>query len=93
MGRIVPATSPYGETWYEIWDADKRGIISTMYRNLAADLQCGYNPMGATIEREKQEIRDYESAYKSALDSFKTMTDDEVNRWCFFELKKSGAIS
>lgn len=93
MSRIVPSLSAYGETWFDIWDADKKGMISTMYRNMAADLQCGYNPLGNIIKREKQAIRDYETEYENTLDSFKPMNDDQINRWCYFDLKKRGAIS
>lgn len=93
MSRIVPSLSAYGETWFDIWDADKKGIIAVMYSNMASDLNCGYDPMGKSIREQKEMIRDYETAYENALDSFKTMTDEQINRWCYFDLKKRGAIS
>lgn len=78
--------------WFEMWEADIKSMLSTMYRNLVADLECGYDPMGASIARQKEEIADYEKRYHAALDNMVFMTEEQTNKWCFFDLKKRGAI-
>ena len=79
--------------YYEIYCEDSESIINTMFRNLNADLDAGYNPVGDCIRRQQQMIDDRQKEYRDALDLFKTMTDQEINRWCYFELKKKGAIA
>lgn len=78
--------------WFDIWFDDKKSMISTMVKNMAADLEAGYDFFGASIQRQQQEIDTYRAKFDSEMDAFKTMDEKEVNRWCFYDLKKRGAI-
>lgn len=81
------------EDWYEIWCGDKEAMIATMVRNMASDLDAGYNYFGNCIRRQREMIEAYQKDYEDTLESFKTMTDAQILRWCYFDLKKRGAIS
>lgn len=81
------------DDWFDIWFNDKQSILATMVRNMADDLKAGYDYFGACITRQRQEIEDYQKAIDDQLDKFKTMDEQSVERWCFYELKKTGAIS
>ena len=76
--------------WFEIWYEDKKAMIATMYKNMAADLDVGYDPFGASIIRQRNEIAEYQKEIDDALDTFKTMDDTKINKWCFFDLIKRG---
>lgn len=78
--------------WFDMWFEDKKSIISIMYSNMASDLAAGYDYFGKSIQHQKQEIAKYEAEFERQLDKFKSMSDDEVNRWCFYDMKKRGAI-
>lgn len=78
--------------WTSMWINDKKAIIGTMYRNMAADLDCGYNPLGENIRKQRQEIADYEQDYLNTLEIFKSLTEEEINHWCFYDMLKRGAI-
>ena len=78
--------------WFELWNADKQSILETMIRNLHADLEAGYNFRGNCVQRQLNDITSYQLRYNAEMDGFKAMTEDEVNRWCFYDLKKRGAI-
>jgi spermidine/putrescine-binding protein len=78
--------------WFDMWFEDKKSIIATMYSNMGSDLAAGYDYFGKSIQRQKQEIANYEDEFERQLDKFKSMSDDEVNRWCFYDMKKRGAI-
>lgn len=78
--------------WFEMWHADKKAMISTMISNMAADLNAGYDLYGKSITAQKQMIDDYQKAFEDQLDAFKTMGDEQVNRWCFYDMKKRGVI-
>lgn len=78
--------------WFDIWYEDKQCILSTMISNMQADLNAGYNPIGNTIKRELEEIESYRASIDSKLDEFATMDETAVNRWCYYDLKRRGAI-
>lgn len=78
--------------WFDIWFEDKKSIISTMYQNMASDLKVGYDPMGQSIRRQQAMIAEYQKQLEAELDLFKTMEDAAVDRWCFYDMKKRGAI-
>ena len=79
--------------WVELWEADVKSVLATMFRNLADDLTCGYDPCGLSIQRERAEINAYSDWIDKCFETFKTMTQDEQKNWCFWDLKKRGAIS
>lgn len=78
--------------WFEIWFSDAQSVIETMIRNMKADIDAGYDPMGGCIRRQQEEITERQSSFNSQMDAFKNMDDAKVNRWCYYDLKKRGVI-
>lgn len=78
--------------WFELWQDDRECMLSTMIRNMAADLNAGYDYFGRCIINQREEIENYKKETESAFDLFKAMTEEQVNRWCFYDLKKRGVI-
>lgn len=78
--------------WFDIWFEDKKSIISTMLKNMTDDLNAGYDYFGKSIQDQKEQIASYEKKFNEELDMFKTMEDKQVNRWCFYDMKKRGVI-
>lgn len=78
--------------WFEIWFEDMEMIINTMVRNLQADLNAGYNPTGYLISKQRIDIEEKRRYLDLQLERFKGMEDNKVNRWCYYDLKKRGAI-
>ena len=81
------------EDWYVIWCADKESMLDTMVRNMASDLECGYNYFGNCIKRQREMIDAYKAQYGRELDMLANMETHAILRWCYFDLKKRGAIS
>lgn len=80
--------------WFEMWMADKTCMVETMMRNMAADLEAGYNPMGACIRGQQEDIRKYQEQFDKEIDHLKEMTDEKhIERWCYLDLRKRGAIA
>lgn len=78
--------------WFEMWIEDKNSIIATMYKNMVADIEAGYDPMGYCIKKQRAEIEAYQNEFDDQIDKFKEMDDAKVNRWCYYDMKKRGAI-
>ena len=78
--------------WFEIWFAAKQSMVETMRRNLQADLDAGYDPNGHCIRKQVVKLEEYERGLGVQLDLFKSMEDSKVNRWCYYDLLKRGAI-
>ena len=78
--------------WFNIWFEDKKCILSTMRQNMADDIAAGYDPNGHCIRKQRVDIEEYEIKMGLEIDMFKTMEDNAVDRWCFYDLKKRGAI-
>ena len=81
-----------GETFFDLWKADKDSMVVTMTRNLQADLDAGYNPNGRSIRQQVAELAEYQKEYAEQLEMFKTMTDKQVQHWCKYDMIKRGAI-
>lgn len=88
MARITDS-----DNWFEIWFADKEAMLETMVRNMASDLENGYNYFGKCITGQRTDIENYQNKFDAEMDSFKAMNDDQVNRWCFYDMKKRGVIA
>lgn len=80
------------DNWFDIWFDDKKSMIDTMARNMAADLAAGYNYYGNSIQKQIAVIDAYKLQFDREMDAFKTMDEKQVNRWCFYDMKKRGAI-
>lgn len=78
--------------WFEIWIEDRRSMSETMLRNMIADLEAGYNPNGHSIRKQAVDIEEYNMATNRNMDRFKVMEDKDVNRWCYYDLRKRGVI-
>lgn len=79
--------------WFILWEEDKEGILVTMQANLASDLAAGYDPYGRAVMSQRNDIAVYMRGIADAYDLFKTMPEEAINRWCFYDLKKRGAIT
>ena len=79
--------------WFDVWFANRESILNTMIRNMTSDLNAGYDYFGQSITKQKQEIAEYKVQTDKTLDMFKDMDEKAVNHWCFYELKKHGAIA
>lgn len=88
MSRI---TDRKGE-WFEIWFDDKKSILDTMTRNMVSDLAAGYDYFGASITRQQVEIQFYKVNFDYEVEMLKNMEEKDVDRWCYMDLKKRGAI-
>lgn len=80
------------DDWLDVWQEDKENILFTMIKNMTSDLDNGYDYFGKSIVEQRKTIEDYKKDIDSTWDMFKTMEEKEVNRWCFYDLKKRGAI-
>ena len=79
--------------WFEIWFADQESILETMVRNMAADLDSGYNYFGNCISKQRDDIDRHKKAFDQQMLAFADMDDKKMNRWCYFDLRRRGVIS
>lgn len=79
--------------WQEIFVADKESIINIRLINLAADLEAGYNPDGACVRAQREAIEAYRAQFEAELDALALMDNARAERWCYYNLKKRGAIA
>lgn len=80
------------ENWFGIWVEDRKAMQETMVRNMTADLNVGYDYFGTSIVCQRFLIDEYKRQTDAQLDRFKTMREEEINRWCFYDLVQKGAI-
>ena len=81
------------DDWFIVWKEDKESILATMAENLRADLNAGYNYFGKAIQNQQETIKAYKRQFDAEIDSFKSMDEKSVNRWCYYDLIKRGAIA
>lgn len=82
-----------GGQWFSLWLSDKQSIVETMARNMAADIAAGYSYFGNSIQKQKQDLEAYQKEYEDQMMAFSDMTDTQVERWCYFDLLRRGAIT
>lgn len=80
------------DDWFDLWFMDKHNMIEIMIRNMQSDLDAGYSPSSKSIVNQKVAIENYKIRFNQELSNFKAMNDKQVNRWCFYDMKKRGAI-
>lgn len=80
------------DDWFDLWFMDKHNIIETMIKNMQSDLDVGYSHSSKSIVNQKVEIENYKAKFDQELSNFRTMDDKQVNRWCFYDMKRRGAI-
>lgn len=78
--------------WQDMWITDKRSMVETMLRNIAADIAAGYNPVGDCIKRQREELRKYEEQFDRELMALADMTEEKAERWCKYDLIRRGAV-
>lgn len=80
------------DDWFELWVEDKQSMLDTMLKNMAADLNAGYDYFGNSITAQREMIEQYKAQFDAEMDSFKTMDETQVNRWCYYDMRKRGVI-
>ena len=79
--------------WFEIWFDDKQSIVEIMVRNMQSDLDAGYDPNGKSIQEQIKMIADYKQEIDERLEKFSEMEEAKINRWCYLDLRRRGAIA
>lgn len=78
--------------WFDIWFEDKKSILEIMRKNMASDLDAGYDPNGHSIRKQVVEIEEYQMKFDQQMDIFRTMEEPKIQHWCYYDLKKRGVI-
>ncbi len=78
--------------WFEIWFEDKKSMISTMMKNMAADIDAGYDPMGYSIRKQIVDIEEYQMKFDREMQNFRTMDEGKIQHWCYYDMKRRGVI-
>lgn len=79
--------------WFPLWHEDRQSILDTMVRNLQADLNAGYDYFGNSATSQRQAIDAYKAQMDEEMKVLRTMTDSQVSHWCFYDMKRRGAIT
>ena len=78
--------------WFEMWLDDKKSILNTMIKNLQSDLDNGYDYFGMSATKQREDIDAYKKVTDDTLEMFKTMEEKDIDKWCYFDMVKRGAI-
>lgn len=78
--------------WFEIWYEDKQCMLETMISNMTADLNAGYDYFGKSITEQRAMIESYKHEFDEQMKKFRDMEMGKVQHWCYFDLKRRGAI-
>lgn len=78
--------------WFEIWFDDKNSMLDTMIRNMNSDLEAGYSYLSKSIRDQLQMIDDYRREFEQNMKEFRYMQEKDVNRWCYYDMKRRGVI-
>ncbi len=79
--------------WFDVWCADWEGLIETQARNIQSEIEAGWKYKSARVQNEIRILNEFNGEYKMNLGRFGGMTDEEVNRYCYYDLLRRGAIS
>lgn len=80
------------DKWFEMWYNDKTSIIDTMLKNIAADIEAGYDPLGNSIKKQRKELDEYIKIFDAEVELLKEFTPKQCEHWCKLDLLKRGAI-
>lgn len=86
------AKTKYTDDWFEMWHLDKEVILNTMVRNMTADLECGYDYFGKSITEQREAIEAYKEKFDAEVMGFAEKTDEQRNRWCYYDMLRRGVI-
>lgn len=84
--------------YFEMWENDKKSVLATMHKNMAADIDAGYNPAGACIARQMADIDAFAEQFNAEFGHLQKIIlayadgPRRVNRWCYMDMKRRGAI-
>lgn len=79
--------------WFDMWYEDKKSLLETMIRNMVADIEAGYNPLGQNIKNQRNMIDRYEDEMNFQLEKLAEKDEKAAERWCYIDLKRRGAIA
>lgn len=91
-GFEKPKANISGDEWFKIWYEDKVSILETMIRNMTADLACGYDYFGKSITEQREAIEVYKEKFDAEVMSFAEKTDEQRNKWCYYDMLRRGVI-
>ena len=86
------AKTKYTDDWFEMWHLDKEVILNTMVRNMTVDLECGYDYFGKSITEQREAIEVYKEKFDAEVMSFAEKTDEQRNKWCYYDMLRRGVI-
>ena len=81
--------------WVSVWLEDKHSMIDTMIENISADLKAGYDPTGLSIMKQLIALAEYRQQYEDDCKIICELSghgSDYAFKWCFKDLKRTGAI-
>lgn len=78
--------------WFDMWFSDKKDILAIMHKNMASDIDVGYDPHGLSIQQQLEDIRQYGEKFDRQLLALSAMEEERANRWCYYDMVKRGVI-
>ncbi len=78
--------------YFDIWLSDKKSMLDTMVKNMASDLECGYDYFGKSIQFQLATINKYKSKYDTDMKWLAMMDEKQANRWCYMDMLRRGVI-
>lgn len=79
--------------WFDVWCADWEGLIETQARNVQSEIDAGWKYKSDRVQNELRILNKFNGEYRRQLGRFASMEDKEVNRFCYYDLLRRGAIS
>lgn len=79
--------------WFNMWFEDKQSMMATMLKNMVADIEAGYNPMGDCITRQRKDIDQYKAEFDYQMEKLAEKDEQQAERWCYMDMKRRGVIS
>lgn len=79
--------------WLEIWFEDRESMLETMRRNLAADIEAGYDVNGHLVRKQIVDIEEYEARFNTDAHRVREMEPAKAKHWCYVDLRRRGAIA
>ena len=79
--------------WFEIWCEDWEGLITTQSLNIKAELDAGWKWKSDRVQHEVNVLNQFQNTYRLQLGRFAEMEEKQVQRWCYYDLLRRGAIS
>ena len=79
--------------WLDLWLSARESILETMRSNFSAERECGYNPMGECVLRQRLAISDYAREIERRLELLADMDNDKAERCCYMDMRRRGDIA